>query len=76
MVHSQSVSYQGQSAKLLRLWGRRRLALLKRVLPYTEKVRVSLLGQGMPSYWTLTGQGFSSDLCDNRVLAKPTGRNR
>ena len=58
VVHSQSVSYQGQSAKLLRLWGRRRLALLKRVLPYTEKVRVSLLGQGMPSYWTLTGQGF------------------
>lgn len=58
VVHSQSAVYQGNSAKLLRLWGRRRLALLKRVLPYTDKVNVTLLGQGMPSYWTLTGQGF------------------
>ncbi|MFW2176512.1 MULTISPECIES: hypothetical protein [unclassified Moraxella] len=58
VVHSQSAPYQGKSAKLLRLWGRRRLALLKRLLPYTDKVSVTLLGQGMPSYWTLTGQGF------------------
>lgn len=55
---SQSAVYQGQSAKLLRLWGRRRLALLKRVLPYTDDIKVTLLGQGMPSYWTLTGKGF------------------
>ena len=58
VVQSQSATYQGNSAKLLRLWGRRRLALLKKVLPYTDKVSVTLLGQGMPSYWTLMGQGF------------------
>ena len=59
VVHSKAQSYQGKSAKLLRLWGRRRLALLKRVLPYTDRVSVTLLGQGMPSYWTLTGKGFT-----------------
>lgn len=59
VVKSQGASYRGTSAKLLRLWGRRRLALLKRVLPYTDNIRVTLLGQGMPSYWTLTGVGFS-----------------
>lgn len=58
VVKSQTAVYQGQSAKLLRLWGRRRLALLKRVLPYTDDIQVTLLGQGMPSYWTLTGKGF------------------
>ncbi|WP_230661592.1 hypothetical protein [Psychrobacter sp. I-STPA10] len=50
--------YQGSQAKLIRLWGRRRLALLKRLLPHCKTVNVSLLGQGMPSYWTLAGDGF------------------
>ncbi|MGP9689118.1 hypothetical protein ACT3TH_08155 [Psychrobacter sp. AOP22-C1-C5] len=57
-VSRQQTPYQGQKAKLIRLWGRRRLSLLKRLLPHTDTVSVSLLGQGMPSYWTLTGKGF------------------
>ncbi len=57
-VSRQQTPYQGQKAKLIRLWGRRRLSLLKRLLPHTDSVSVSLLGQGMPSYWTLTGKGF------------------
>ena len=57
-VSRQQTLYQGQKAKLIRLWGRRRLSLLKRLLPHTDTVSVSLLGQGMPSYWTLTGKGF------------------
>ncbi len=57
-VSRQQAPYQGQKAKLIRLWGRRRLSLLKRLLPHTDTVSVSLLGQGMPSYWTLTGKGF------------------
>lgn len=58
VVKSQSTLYAGTTAKLLRLWGRRRLALLKKVLPYCQNVEVTLLGQGMPSYWTLSGEGF------------------
>ncbi|MGE6474167.1 hypothetical protein [Psychrobacter sp. NPDC078631] len=57
-VSQQQKPYQGQKAKLIRLWGRRRLSLLKRLLPHTGSVSVSLLGQGMPSYWTLKGKGF------------------
>ncbi len=57
-VSPQQTPYQGTQAKLIRLWGRRRLSLLKRLLPHTDRVSVSLLGQGMPSYWTLKGKGF------------------
>ncbi|WP_201570934.1 hypothetical protein [Psychrobacter nivimaris] len=57
-VSQQQKPYQGQQAKLIRLWGRRRLSLLKRLLPHTDSVSMSLLGQGMPSYWTLKGKGF------------------
>ncbi|WP_201580223.1 hypothetical protein [Psychrobacter sp. Pi2-52] len=57
-ISQQQKPYQGQQAKLIRLWGRRRLSLLKCLLPHTDSVSVSLLGQGMPSYWTLKGKGF------------------
>ncbi len=57
-VSQTQIPYQGQQAKLIRLWGRRRLSLLKRLLPHTDSVSVSILGQGMPSYWTLIGRGF------------------
>ena len=57
-VSQQQKPYQGKQAKLIRLWGRRRLSLLKRLLPHTDSISVSLLGQGMPSYWTLKGKGF------------------
>lgn len=56
---SHASPYTGRQAKIIRLWGRRRLSLLKRLLPHTDSVTVSLLGQGMPSFWTLTGQGFT-----------------
>ena len=57
-VSQTQIPYQGGQAKLIRLWGRRRLSLLKRLLPHTDSVSVSILGQGMPSYWTLKGRGF------------------
>lgn len=57
LVPTTAAPYGGRQAKVLRLWGRRRLALLKRFLPYTEQIEVALLGNGMPSFWTLRGQG-------------------
>lgn len=62
VISSQAAPYQGRHAKLIRVWGRRRLALLQRLLPYTDSIDVALLGQGMPSYWTLKGQGFHFSL--------------
>ena len=48
-----SYVYEGNEAQEIRIWGRRRLFVLKELLPYTEKVQVKLLGTGMPSYWTV-----------------------
>jgi DNA-binding GntR family transcriptional regulator len=54
--------YKGKQSKVIRLWGRRRLALLKRFLPYADTIDVALLGNGMPSFWTLTGESVSLTL--------------
>ena len=45
--------YEGKQAKVLRLWGRRRLMLLKRMLPFVESVEVHVMGSGLPSFWVL-----------------------
>jgi predicted DNA-binding WGR domain protein len=45
--------YRGRAARVVRLWGRRRLLLLRRLLPYVEQVEVHLLGSGLPSFWVL-----------------------
>ncbi len=37
----------------VRLWGRRRLHILERLLPRANKVRVFLLGTGLPSFWVV-----------------------
>ncbi|MCK5725785.1 MAG: hypothetical protein KAH22_03035 [Thiotrichaceae bacterium] len=62
VIEGSAGSYQGKQAKVIRLWGRRRLALLKRFLPFAEKIEVSLLGNGMPSFWILQGKGMSLTL--------------
>lgn len=50
--------YQGRQAKVVRIWGRRRLMLLQRLLPFVDEVEVHILGSGLPSFWVLK----SSDL--------------
>jgi len=35
----------------IRIWGRRRLFILERLLPIAKSFKVSLLGSGMPSFW-------------------------
>jgi DNA-binding transcriptional regulator YhcF (GntR family) len=48
---SQSI-YKGDTEKEIRVWGRRRILLLERLLPITDKFTVHLLGTGMPSFYT------------------------
>ena len=62
LIETSADVYKGKQAKVIRLWGRRRLALLKRFLPFAERIEVSLLGNGMPSFWTLKGKGMSLTL--------------
>lgn len=39
--------------RTLRIWGRRRLLTLERLIAVATRVRVHLLGTGMPSFWVL-----------------------
>lgn len=49
--------YQGQAEGEVRMWGRRRLKLLERLLPVSKSILVTLLGTGLPSF-------FEADLVD------------
>ncbi len=40
-------------AQTIRLWGRRRLLTLERLISQATRVRVHLLGSGMPSFWVV-----------------------
>ena len=42
--------YRGPTAAEIRLWGRRRLAILARALPLAKSVRLHLLGTGLPAF--------------------------
>ena len=59
VINGSAEAYQGKVAKVVRLWGRRRLQLIKRFLPYTQSIEVRLLGNGMPSFWILRGEGMT-----------------
>lgn len=39
--------------RTVRLWGRRRLLMLERLIALATRVRVHLLGSGMPSFWVV-----------------------
>lgn len=45
--------YKGRTPALIRIWGRRRLSLLRRMLPFVETVDIHLLGSGLPSFYVL-----------------------
>ncbi|MFL6657380.1 MAG: SWIM zinc finger family protein, partial [Massilia sp.] len=43
--------YQGSVAEEIRVWGRRRLLVLERLLPVATSFTVHLMGSGLPSFW-------------------------
>jgi len=45
--------FQGETAREVRVWGRRRLHVLERLLPRARRVRVHLLGTGQPSFYVV-----------------------
>jgi hypothetical protein len=46
-------NYNGPVATEIKVWGRRRLLALSRLLPLTTSIEVRLLGSGLPSIWVL-----------------------
>lgn len=53
VVVDHTSKYTGTRAEEIRVWGRRRLLILKDVLPDSTSLDVRLLGSGMPSFWTV-----------------------
>lgn len=49
----QGPAYEGRDARIIRTWGRKRLALLRRLLPFTETIDVYTLGSGLPTFYVL-----------------------
>lgn len=43
--------FQGNTAKTIRIWGRRRLLILERLIPIAKNFKVVLLGSGLPSFF-------------------------
>lgn len=43
--------YEGNEEHEVRVWGRRRIHILERLIPIAKKFRVHLLGYGMPSFY-------------------------
>lgn len=50
MVCHRSI-YKGDKAEEIRVWGRRRIHTLERLIPVARKFTVHLLGKGMPSFY-------------------------
>lgn len=50
--------YRGKNAGEVRIWGRRRLAILGRALPLARSVRVHLTGTGLPSFFVVDFGGI------------------
>jgi predicted DNA-binding WGR domain protein len=53
VLPTSAAAFTGKAARVVRLWGRRRLMLTRRLLPYLTSVEVQLLGSGLPSFWIL-----------------------
>lgn len=50
-ITSHGTVYHGPQTEPIRIWGRRRLAVLARILPLASHFTVHLLGTGLPSFW-------------------------
>lgn len=43
--------FQGKEAKIIRIWGRRRMLILERLIPIAKRFTVHLAGSGLPSFY-------------------------
>ncbi len=54
--------YRGAEEEEIRVWGRRRIHILERLIPLARAFRVHLLGKGMPSFYVADLGGMSFTL--------------
>jgi hypothetical protein len=53
VVHGTGGAYQGAQPRVIRTWGRNRLALLSRILPYAKRLDVAIAGPGLPAQYVV-----------------------
>ncbi len=51
VIPSRGRAYEGERKEEIKVWGRRRLMVLARLLPIADRFEVHLLGSGMPHIW-------------------------
>ncbi|PQO40832.1 metal-binding protein [Blastopirellula marina] len=52
-IDAHGATYRGTPCEPIRIWGRRRLLTLSRLLPLADGIDVYLLGTGLPSFWVV-----------------------
>ncbi|MHA1682202.1 MAG: hypothetical protein ACTSUE_14795 [Promethearchaeota archaeon] len=65
--------YYGDKPQIIRTWGRRRLLLLEKLLPRASRIRVKLLGKGLPSFYMVELDGFNFILGLSSWVSKDWG---
>ena len=50
--------FKGPKISKIKVWGRRRLRVLKNILPLVSEINVRLIDSGMPSFWSLEMEGI------------------
>jgi hypothetical protein len=53
VVHGTGGPYRGLAPRVIRTWGRNRLAVLARVLPHAKKLDVAIAGPGLPAAYVV-----------------------
>jgi len=53
VLEAHGAPYAGKTPRVVRTFGRARLHTLARALPHAKKVRVHLLGAGLPNFWVI-----------------------
>src|SRR5215468_4774237 len=53
VVRATGAPYRGAQPRVIRTWGRNRLAVLARVLPHAKKLDVAIAGPGLPATYTV-----------------------
>lgn len=62
IIKEQEHFYKGNEIQSIRIWGRRRLMVLKDLLPHATELELELLGSGLPSFWRIRSTDIEMDL--------------
>jgi len=62
IIKEQEHFYKGNEIQCIRIWGRRRLMVLKDLLPHATELELELLGSGLPSFWRIRSTDIEMDL--------------